>query len=203
MTSQGHRGSAGAKGRRQLAGENCHALGLRAVLGHSSRHLEPSRGHCSTNRAMEPHPSGGGRAPHRQCSASRGLQHQGLIRAACTIEPGTRPLPTKVPPKVSHPTSVHPKLSSQPCTGLTFHRELGLLAGWPCPGPAGARRGHVITPGLEGRERWGLTMEAELGPKHILCPALHTAQKAHSHLRQQPAGSLVSNSTSPLPQGHC
>lgn len=59
MTSQGHRGSAGANGRRQLAGENCYALdscawtrGLQTVLGHSSRHLEPSRGHCSTNTAV-------------------------------------------------------------------------------------------------------------------------------------------------------
>lgn len=35
----------------------------------------------------------------------------------------------------------------------TFHRELGLLAGRPSPGPAGARSSHGITPGWKQRER--------------------------------------------------
>jgi len=69
-----------------VTGENCHALdgrartrGLRAALGHSSRHLEPPRGQCSTNTVLaEPWrhiPAEEAEPPHRQCSASRGRQH--------------------------------------------------------------------------------------------------------------------------------
>lgn len=95
--------------------------------------------------------------------------------------PGARRFPTALtqpPPGVSHPHGPGP-----PPTGLTFDGELGLLAGRPCPGPAGAGRGHGITPGLqaEGQGAQHRSRHADgavLGPEPVPVRDLHSVGSA-------------------------
>lgn len=136
--------------------------GLQAARGPSSRRLEPPRGHGSTDRALA------GLRSH----VPRGGRALGRPQKLGASPPRSRSLPR------GSPTRTGPA-PPRPPAGLTFDGELGLLAGRPCPGPAGAGRGHGITPGLqaEGQGAQHRSRHADgavLGPEPVPVGDLHS-----------------------------
>lgn len=72
-------------------------------------------------------------------------------------------------PKIQVPHHGAPDPTSGEAAEPTFHGELGLLVGWPGPGPAGAHSGHGITPVWKQREKTPLSTTPTMWRK----PGLH------------------------------